>query len=29
VSVAQLGPVVATHIGPDVLGLIVREKSSE
>jgi len=26
VTVAQLGPVVATHIGPDVLGLIVREK---
>jgi DegV family protein with EDD domain len=29
VTVAQLGPVVATHIGPDVLGLIVREKSSD
>ena len=26
VTVAQLGPVVATHIGPDVLGLVIREK---
>lgn len=29
VTVLQLGPVVATHIGPGVLGLVVREASSE
>jgi DegV family protein with EDD domain len=29
VTVVQLGPVVATHIGPDVLGLVVREANGE
>jgi len=29
VTVVQLGPVIATHIGPDVLGLVVREANGE
>ena len=29
VVVVKLGPVIDTHIGPDVLGLVVREKNSE
>lgn len=29
VIVAQLGPVIATHLGPDVLGMIVKERLSD
>ena len=29
VAVVQLGPVIATHIGPDVLGLVIREANGE
>lgn len=29
VIVAQLGPVIATHIGPDVVGMVVKERLSE
>lgn len=29
VVIAQLGPVIATHIGPDVLGVAVKERLSE
>jgi DegV family protein with EDD domain len=29
VIIAQLGPVIATHIGPDVLGIIVKERLSD
>lgn len=29
VIVAQLGPVIATHIGPDVLGMVIKERLSD
>lgn len=29
VSIIQLGPVIATHLGPDVLGIIVKESPGE
>lgn len=29
VIVAQLGPVISTHLGPDVLGMIIKERISE
>lgn len=29
VTVSQLGPVIATHLGPDVLGIAVKEKPGE
>ena len=29
IVVAQLGPVIATHIGPDVLGMVVKERLSD
>jgi DegV family protein with EDD domain len=29
IIVAQLGPVIATHIGPDVLGMVIKERLSD
>ncbi len=29
VRISQLGPVIDTHIGPDVLGVAVKERLSE
>lgn len=29
IVVGQLGPVIATHIGPDVLGMIIKERMSD